>query len=106
METEYHLLLTLSASLDIPTRTLKRHGDAWCIDGRHATIETDSASWFVLLRCKSKRAWSAAKRKLGFMLLIDDLIDGGRFVLDRMPSAQEASVVRKVAGLKKKPNLS
>jgi hypothetical protein len=103
METERHLLETLADSLEIPRRLLKQDLDTWIIQGRYGTIQTDAASWFVLLHCKSKRAWSATKRKLAFMSLIDDLSDGGRLSLDRMPTTGEGPIIRRAVGLKKKP---
>jgi hypothetical protein len=75
----------------------------WVISGRNGYIYADETNWFVAVSANSKRHFSSFKRKLSFMALAKDDIDKGEFRLDRMPSPDEAILLRKVVGLKKRP---
>lgn len=110
METQRYLeksfLQKLATLLGIPQSLIKDVAGSWIIKGRSGNIRTDGVSWHVVIACHSKRAWSAVKRKLHFMSLVDDVGDAGTFCLDRMPTCDEAPIIRKLVGLKKKPELT
>jgi hypothetical protein len=90
-------LQELADGLDVSKRTLANG----YIKGNHGFISSDGTVWSIHIPNVSSRKWSATERKLSFMR-----IQGGLFTLDRMPTADEARLIRKVVGLKKKPDLS
>lgn len=72
----------------------------WCIAGKSGVIYTAGADAFLLVvLCRSARAWSAAKSKLSFCSLLNDCDDEGCLRLDRLPTAAEAVVIRKVVSI-------
>ena len=51
-------------------------------------------------------AWTYAKRALAFATVCNDGDDGGRVLLDRLPTATEAELIRRYAGIGKRYDLS
>jgi hypothetical protein len=69
--------------------------------GRRGSIHHDDKHLHVAVKVDSIRKFSAVKRKLGFMELVKDERDGGAFTLSRLPTKDEAIVLRKVVGMNK-----
>ena len=75
----------------------------WNIFGRKGKIFTDAELWYIYISAKSKRHWSSIKKKLNFMVISQDGDDEGILKLERMPSQEEAEIVREMVGLNKRP---
>lgn len=98
------LLLELLEHLDVSDNNLKRDElDYWNIVGRKGHIFTDSKLWYVFVSCESKRKWTAVKAKLKFLEISQDGDAEGILKQERMPSQEEAEVIREVLGLRKRP---
>lgn len=100
-------LKTLCEALNVSEGRLKtdEYGD-WNIVGIRGHIFTEGDLWYVFVEKTSKRKWSSIKHKLSFMEVSQDGDDEGIFKLLRMPSQEEAEVVRDVIGLRSRPALT
>ena len=54
----------------------------------------------------SPRAWGEVKKKLAFMQVTQDGDTEGVFKLDRLPTEDEAALIRDVLGIRRRPNYS
>jgi hypothetical protein len=72
------------------------------IVGRNGHIKSEGVSWFLHTDAHSKRHLTETNKKLSFM----ELIGNAQFTLDRMPTVEEAAIIRKVVGLKKRPTMT
>jgi len=54
----------------------------------------------------SPRAWGEVKKKLAFMQVTQDGDTEGVFKLDRLPTEDEAALIRDMLGIRRRPNLS
>jgi hypothetical protein len=125
MDDRAHLVTILDA-LDASPRTLKRPvvrgwvGD-WQITGKHGHILADGAGFLLYattperdeldqdgkVRCYgSPRRWNNIKRMLGFAALVQDGDDEGIFRLDRLPTADEAELIRDSIGIRRRTHFS
>jgi hypothetical protein len=88
-----------------------------CLDsGSSSATDERSEGLSMTIEADSKRKWSALKTKFSYMTLASTREDKnflgdvksyiGVFNLDRMPTSDEAKVIRTELGLKKRPNLS
>ena len=101
------IIKALADALDISERTLEfDECDDWCIPGQNGRISPGASAWFLMIGADSMRHWSSIKTKLSFMELLKDGDDEGQFCLDRLPTPIEATILREVIGLKKRPALS
>lgn len=104
-----HLLQLLEA-LEASPRLLRRDECGWwIIDGKNGFmgIWSDRPDDFLLyVAGRSKRHWSAIKRKLGFCTPTQDGNDEGVLRLKKLPTSKEAKVIRKVIGIRRRPNYS
>ena len=108
----------LLAALDAWDRALRRDENAaWIIRGKHGTICTwgdpqRSASAVYAQPVStvdaegSARAWVSAKHKLAVLTVTQDGDSEGVFRLDRLPTADEAVLIREVLGIRKRVELS
>jgi hypothetical protein len=79
--------------------------NAWCIDGNHGRIFTwgDGKSWVIFVA----RRWSSAKRRMAEFASVTQSGDTeGCMKLDRLPTVEEAAIIRNVIGLRKRPAYS
>lgn len=106
-EEDKKLLLKLSVYLNTSVDRLKVDscGD-WNILGRKGNISTDSELWYLYTEGSSKRHWTSIKKQLSFMIVSQDGDEEGILKLERMPSPREAEVIRKVCGLRARPELT
>jgi hypothetical protein len=95
----------LLAALDAAPSQLRRDEcGSWVITGRRGAIHTwgDGESWLAYVRCRSRQHWTFTKRRLAFMTVTQDGDEEGCLRLFRLPSPQEAVVIRDVTGLRKR----
>jgi hypothetical protein len=103
-------LLALAKAIETRHAALRRDecGD-WRINGRRGHIYAvpgsldppDAAGFLLHSAASSARAWTNTKRDLAFAELTQDGDDEGVFLLDRLPSAAEAQLIRKRLGVAK-----
>jgi hypothetical protein len=96
---------SLLAALGAWDRALRRDEcGAWRINGEHGYIYTwgDGKSWYVGVGCRSERHWKATKRSLDFC----KYEVGGRLRLLELPTAQQATALRKALGIRKRKEVS
>jgi hypothetical protein len=95
----------LLAALDAAPSQLRRDEcGSWVIAGRRGAIHTwgDGKMWVAYVRCRSPQHWTFTKRRLAFMTVTQDGDEEGCLWLFRLPSPQEAVVIRDVTGLRKR----
>ncbi len=96
---------TLLAALDAASSQLRRNAcGLWTIAGRRGTIQTwgDGETWLVCVIGRSARHWTAIKHRLAFMTITQDGDEEGCLRLCRLPTPQEAVVIREVTGLRRR----
>jgi len=99
----------LLVALDAAGSQLRRDECGWwVIGGRQGAIHTwgDDATWVAFIQCRSARQWNSVKRQLGFMTVTQDGDDEGCLRLFRLPTPDEAVMIREVLGLRKQRHLS
>jgi hypothetical protein len=113
---QWPALLLLGSALKSRKTALRRDecGD-WRILGRHGHIyavpiaAAPSGAGYqlmVLPEAGSARGWTAAKQVLNFARLTNDGDTEGAFILDRLPTQEEAARIRRVLGIAKRKELS
>jgi hypothetical protein len=82
-----------------------QYGHAYAVCG---TVTRPKAPGFTLyLDCPSARAWTAAKKALGFAEVTGDGDEDGWFFLDRLPTTpEEATTIRRYLGISKRREVS
>jgi hypothetical protein len=95
------LLIALDAA---PSQLRRDEAGWWVIAGRHGTLQTwgDGRTWLAYVRCRSRQHWTFTKRRLAFMTVTQDGEEEGCLRLFRLPTPQEAVVIREVVGLRKR----
>jgi len=92
------LLVTLANSLVISVKNISRDElQYWNITGTKGKIETDGTYWYIYAEGNN------LEKRLSFM---EPQMNGLSFKLDRMPTEEEAEIIRKIVGLKKKKQYS
>ena len=81
---------------------------AWTIIGKQRSIHTwgDRKSWVLFVACQSKVGWTRTKRRLSFCTVTQDGEDEGCLRLHQLPMADQAAVIRKVLGIRKRQEFS
>ena len=108
-------LLKLTKTLVSRDSALRRDecGD-WRIEGSSGHVYAvpgtlDQPNWpgFMLyIMTGSPKAWTFAKRALAFAKVINDGDEEGAFVMSRLPTADEATLVRRYCGIPKRREVS
>jgi hypothetical protein len=111
-------LIELARALCSRETLLRRDecGD-WCIAGRHGHIYATPGGSFakpnpvraafqIFVLGWSPLGWTNAKKAFSFAQLFNDGDDEGSFVLDRLPTSDEAAVIRHYVGVTKKREVS
>jgi hypothetical protein len=97
---------SLLAALQGWQRGLRRDEcNAWCIVGTAGRIFTwaDGKSWVIFVAT----GWSSAKRRMAKFASVRQSGEAeGCMKLDRLPTPQEAAIIRDVIGLRKRPAYS
>ena len=104
-------LLKLVSALGCREAALRRDecGD-WRIEGSNghayavpATLdETNRPGFMLYVITASPKAWTFAKRAFAFATVINDGDEEGAFVMHRLPSADEAGLIRRYCGIPKR----
>ncbi len=92
-------------SLSTSSRLARDECGDWNIFGSRGKLYTDKElgpNWYLY----TWHSWARAKRGLSFMEVHQDGDDEGVLRLDRLPTEQEARLIRKCAGLGRKRKLS
>jgi hypothetical protein len=95
----------LLASLNAWHRALRWDDcGAWSICGQWGSVHTwgDGKSWVLSVACNSARHWTSTKKRLGFCEVTQDGDDEGCLRLHRLPTPEQATVIRDVLGIRKK----
>jgi hypothetical protein len=101
--------LSLLSALNATGRALRRDEcGAWCISGERGSIHTwgDGKSWVLYVACRSARHWTSTKPRLGFCEMRLDCETEGTLRLHRLPTAEQAAVIRDVLGIEKRREIS
>lgn len=100
-------LKKLALSLDISEGRIKLDecGD-WNIVGLRGKINTDTEFWYLLPKLDSPRKWNNTKKNLSWMEVHIDGDFEGILKSNRMPSRDEAMMVRKVIGMRPSTKLT
>lgn len=100
-------LASFATALGSPSTAMRRDacGDPR-ITGSTGFIYAVPGGWQVVVETENARAWNVAKRKLGFAQLLRDGDSEGAVLLDRLPSQEEATTIRAVIGVRKRPEIS
>ena len=100
-ELQERLLAALDAA---PGQLLRDACGLWIIAGRRGSIQTwgDGTSWVLYVQCRSRQHWTFTRRRLAFITVTQDGDEEGCLRLVRLPTPQEAVVIREVMGLRKR----
>lgn len=108
-------LLALIAALDASPRALQRDlvrgegraGD-WATYGKLGHIYPDGSGYLLCVESgESARRWTNVKHRLaGFCCVTQDGDDEGCLRLDRLPTPNEAALIREAIGVRKRRHLS
>jgi hypothetical protein len=73
----------------------------WTIRGKHGYISTwgDGASFLLYVQCRSPKHWTFTKKRLAFATVTQDGDEGGCLRMQRLPSPDEAVIIRDVLGI-------
>ena len=99
------LLVALDAA---PSQLRRDECGWWIIGGRRGAIHTwgDGKTWVVYVMGRSTRHWTMTKRRLAFMTVTQDGDDEGCLRLFRLPTLDEAALVRDALLLRKRRTLT
>ena len=108
-------LIKLMAALGCRTAALRRDecGD-WRIEGSSGhvyavpgTLDQPNRPGFMpYIMTGSPKGWTFAKRALAFAKVINDGDEEGAFVMPRLPTADEAALIRRYCGMPKRREVS
>jgi hypothetical protein len=76
------------------------------INGAHGHVYAAPEGFQFFVITETARAWTAAKKALGFAKVCNDGDEEGAFILDRLPTATEAETIRRYVGIRKRRHLS
>ena len=99
----------LLTALGCWTRALRRDEcGAWTIQGENGCIWTwgDGKSWVLYVGCTSPMAWTHAKKRLAFCEVTQDAAEDGCVRLHQLPTPEQAKVIRKLLGIRKKAEIA
>jgi hypothetical protein len=68
---------------------------------RRGQISTDGVRFYVYVQTDTKRRWEKTKRTLNFMAISQDGDVEGIFTFEGLPTADQATIIRKVLGLRR-----
>ena len=99
----------LLAALDAAPSQLRRDEcGSWIIGGQRGAIHTwgDGKTWLAYIRCRSRQHWTFTKRRLAFMTVTQDGDEEGCLRLFRLPTPEEAALIRDALLLRKRRALT
>jgi hypothetical protein len=103
-------LVHLVSALGCRAAALRRDecGD-WRIEGSNGhvyAVPGPGPRFMLYLVTGSPKAWTFAKRALAFAKVINDGDEEGAFVMPRLPTADEAALIRRYCGIPKRREVS
>jgi hypothetical protein len=103
-------LLKLVSALGCREATLRRDecGD-WRIEGSNGhvyAVPGPGPRFMLYVMTGSPKAWTFGKRALAFAEVINDGDEEGAFILRRLPSPDEAALIRRYCGIPKRREVS
>jgi hypothetical protein len=103
-------LVKLVSALGCRAAALRRDecGD-WRIEGSNGhvyAVPGPGPRFMLYLMTGSPKAWTFAKRALAFAKVINDGDEEGAFVMRRLPTADEAALIRRYCGIPKRREVS
>jgi hypothetical protein len=100
-------LLKFAEALGSAANPLRRDecGDP-CINGRREHIYACPDGYRLYVVARSTQAWTWAKKDMAFACVEQDGDEEGVFAMDRLPTADEAELIRHYVGVTKRPDLS
>jgi hypothetical protein len=100
-------LLAFAAACNTRASALRRDecGD-WAILGKHGHVHAAPEGYQRMIFKAGAQGWTYAKRRLSFGKVTQDGEEEGVVMLDRLPSAAEATEIRFVLGIPKRRELS
>jgi hypothetical protein len=104
-EQQERLLAALDAS---PSQLRRDECGSWVIAGRRGAIHTwgDGKTWGAHVIGRSTRHWTMIKRRLAFMTVTQDGDEEGCLRLLRLPTQDEATLIRDALLLRKRRALT
>jgi hypothetical protein len=78
----------------------------WIVEGKHGHIFAHAEGFYLYCSPASARAWGFAKKALAFCRVTQDGDDEGFLLLDRLPTSEEAEVIRDKLGIRKRREIS
>ena len=99
------LLTALDAA---PSQLRRDECGSWIIGGQRGAIHTwgDGKTWLAYVMGRSTRHWTMTKRRLAFMTVTQDGDDEGCLRLSRLPTPEQAAVIRNALALRKRRGLT
>src|SRR6185312_10766361 len=96
-------LLKLAAALGSRPSALRRDecGD-WRIEGHQGYVYAVPGGFSIFVLTETARAWTYAQRALSFATLAQDGDTEGSLFLDRLPTNEEAKIIRRACGIPKR----
>jgi hypothetical protein len=76
------------------------------INGAHGHVYATPEGFQLFVMTETARAWTAAKKALGFAKVCNDGDEEGAFILDRLPSPSEAITIRRYLEIPKRREVS
>lgn len=97
----------LVAALNVWDRALRRDEcGAWRINGQRGHVYTFGDGWVLCVECATRRHWTFAKQRLDFCGVYQDGDEEGCLLLSRLPTPEQAAVIRSVLRIRKRAELS
>lgn len=97
------LIEALNASLT--TRCRDENGD-WRVAGKLGHIYAQPEGFYIYYAPNSIRMWNAGKKEMGFCKVTQDGDDEGFLLLNRLPTAVEAGIIRDRLGIRRRKVIS
>jgi hypothetical protein len=100
-------LLQLAEKAEISFTQLRRDLCVdWMLHGNFGHVYALPYVYQILITGWSTQGWNICKREFAFATLTQDGDDEGAFMLDRDPTPDEAEIIRKRVGLRKRRAIS
>jgi hypothetical protein len=100
-------LIPFAAALRSAATAFRRDqcGDPW-ISGARGHVHAVPGGFQLYCVCETKQAWTWAKKGLAFAKASQDGDEEGMLFMDRLPTSDEAEIIRRYLGIRPKPEVS
>jgi hypothetical protein len=76
------------------------------ISGARGHVHAVPGGFQLYCVCETKQAWTWAKKGMAFAKVTQDGDEEGMLFMDRLPTPDEAEIIRRYCGIRSKPDLS